>query len=111
MANMEHKAARLDALMGNQREVLAAMADIRAALHQLSMDHAETRRMTERRRNRQPSASRHARPRAEDRGELYRESDFRGPRWDEVRPQKEMRRGGLAVERRLADGDHTRVPS
>ena len=86
---MEHRAARLDALVGGQREILAALTDVKGSLKRMVREHAEMHESLERRSmrrddkgmmSRQSSASRHARHRAEDRGGTHTEYDGRA-RW------------------------------
>ena len=55
--------ARLDMLEGGQRELVAAITDIKATLNRLSVETAETRRLVQRegeRRSHRSSASHHA---------------------------------------------------
>ena len=109
--------ARLDMLEGGQREIIAAITNIKATLNQLSMATDETRRMVQRggeRRSHRSSASRYARPRAEER---YDSQDFgsRGLRHDEEQQGAGRRRGGrvegrgVEVERWLEETDHSRA--
>ena len=118
---MEHEVACLETLEGGQREISATLADLTAFLKWMSRRHTEMFESFERRMmqgddkgsmSQNSSASRHARPRAEGRGEFYRETEVRGPRQDEVRPREGRRRGarvgdgGATVERWLEDTDY-----
>ena len=83
---------RIEALEGNQKEIMAALADMKATMNQLSLDAAEKwerleRRLVEqdgaRRRNEWSSASRHQRPRAEERGGFHDSSESGEPQHED----------------------------
>ena len=87
--------ARLETMERGQGKILAALADLTTSLKRMSRGHAEMFESLEQRRmhrddkgmmSRQSNASRHARPRAEDRGDPHRKYDCRGSRRDETRP-------------------------
>ena len=115
---------RIEALEGNQKEIMAALADMKATTNQLSLDIAEKwehvkRRVVEhdgaRRRNGRSSAARHQRPRAEGMEEFHGGSDSGKSRQDEEHQWKGRRRGGriegrgVIVERWLEETDDSRA--
>ena len=108
---------RLEILEGGQRELVAALTDIKATLNQLSVESAETRRMVQHvgeRRAPRSSPSRHTRSRAEAR---YESPDYesRGLRREEEHRWADRRRGGrvegrgIEVERWLEGAGHSRA--
>ena len=97
--------------MGGQREILAALTDLKGSLKWVVHEHAEMRESLERRSmhrddkemmSQQSSASRHARHRAGDIGGTHREYDGRGSRRDEVRPREGRRSGARVGDRGAA---------
>ena len=88
--------ARLEMLEGGQRELVAAITDIKATLNQLSVKSAETCRMVQRageRRTQRSNTSRHARSRAEAIHESP-DSESQGLRHEEEQRWADRRRGG-----------------